>query len=151
MKQRFIPDPNGLSDRFIGADWDEVLASFSPWDGPGPGKPSSNGPVPIPATALTSEAATALSANARGGTPSAVSMTSGGITINLSFDAAAMAAPASFRSGIQQAASILTGALSDKITVNIKIDYSGTGGGAAAGPDNGYYCLLYTSPSPRDS
>ena len=66
-------------------------------------------------------------------------MTSGGITINLLFDAAAMAAPASFRAGIQQAASILTATISDKITVNIKIDYSGTGGGAAAGPDNGLY------------
>ena len=50
-----------------------------------------------------------------------------------------MAAPASFRAGIQQAASILSAAISDKITVNIKIDYSGTGGGAAAGPDNGLY------------
>ena len=66
-------------------------------------------------------------------------MTSGGITINLLFDAAAMAAPASFRAGIQQAASILTSTISDQITVNIKIDYSGTGGGAAAGPDNGLY------------
>jgi 20S proteasome alpha/beta subunit len=66
-------------------------------------------------------------------------MTTGGIIINLLFDAAAMAAPASFRAGIQQAASILTGAISDHITVNIKIDYSGTGGGASAGPDNGLY------------
>src|SRR5439155_292811 len=38
-----------------------------------------------------------------------------------------------------QAASILTGTISDKITVNLKIDYSGTGGGAAAGPDAGLY------------
>ncbi len=66
-------------------------------------------------------------------------MTAGGITINLLFDAAAMAAPASFRAGIQQAASLLTASISDRITVNIKIDYSRTGGGAAAGPDNGLY------------
>src|SRR5437764_1530333 len=66
-------------------------------------------------------------------------MTTGGITINLLFDAAAMAAPASFRAGIQQAASLLTTAISDKITVNIKIDYSGTGAGAAGGPDSGLY------------
>ena len=71
-------------------------------------------------------------------------MSAGGITINLLFDAAAMAAPASFRAGIQQAASLLTAAISDKITVNIKIDYSGTGGGAAAGPDNGKF-QSYTS------
>lgn len=68
-----------------------------------------------------------------------VPVSSGGITINLIFDTAAMAAPASFRSGIQQAVAILAANISDKITVNIKIDYSGTGGGAAAGPDSGYY------------
>ena len=39
----------------------------------------------------------------------------------------------------KQAASLLTAAISDLITVNIKIDYSGTGGGAAAGPDDGLY------------
>ncbi|WP_143275301.1 NF038122 family metalloprotease [Bradyrhizobium canariense] len=65
--------------------------------------------------------------------------TSGGATINLIFDAAAMAAPASFRSGVQQAAAILAANITDKITLNIKVDYSGTGGGAAAGPDSGYY------------
>ena len=86
---------------------------------------------------LTSEAVEA--SGAQSGPTSVVALTSGGITINLLFDAAAMAAPASFRAGIQQAASILTAAISDKITVNIKIDYSGTGGGAAAGPDNGLY------------
>jgi hypothetical protein len=68
-----------------------------------------------------------------------VPVSSGGITINLVFDAAAMAAPTSFRSGIQQAASIIASEISDKITVNIKIDYSGTGGGSAAGPDNGLF------------
>jgi 20S proteasome alpha/beta subunit len=50
-----------------------------------------------------------------------------------------MAAPASFRAGIQQAVSILGASVSDKITVNLNIDYSGTGGSAAAGPDNGLY------------
>ena len=70
---------------------------------------------------------------------SVVAVTSGGITIDLIFDAAAMAAPASFRTGIEQAASLIAAAVSDKITVNINIDYSGTGGGAAAGPDNGLY------------
>ena len=70
---------------------------------------------------------------------SVVAVTSSGFTINLIFDAAAMAAPASFRSGIEQAAAILASTITDKITVNINIDYSGTGGGAAAGPDSGYY------------
>ena len=73
------------------------------------------------------------------GSTSTVVVNSGGITFDLIFDAAAMAAPQSFRTGIEQAASILSASISDQITVNIKIDYSGTGGGAAAGPDTGYY------------
>jgi serralysin len=104
------------------------------------GAPASDtaSPVEIPGTpALTSEAV--ASSSAQSGSVSVVSVAAGGITINLLFDAAAMAAPASFRAGIQQAASLLTAAISDKITVNIKIDYSGVGGGAAAGPDNGLY------------
>ena len=56
-----------------------------------------------------------------------VAVTSGGITFNLTFDAGA---PPSFRSGIQQAASILTAAISDQITVNLTVHYTGTGGGA---------------------
>ncbi|SFI49069.1 NF038122 family metalloprotease [Bradyrhizobium sp. Gha] len=75
-----------------------------------------------------------------GTTPgSVVSVTTGGITINLILDAAAQAAPASFKNGLQQAVAILAANITDKITVNINIDYSGTGGGAAAGPDNGLY------------
>jgi subtilase family serine protease len=70
---------------------------------------------------------------------SVMSVTSGGVTINLILDAAAQAAPASFKNGLQQAVAILAANITDKITVNIKIDYSGTGGGAAAGPDVGYY------------
>jgi serralysin len=73
------------------------------------------------------------------GSTSTVVVNSGGITFDLIFDAVAMAAPQSFRTGIEQAASILSASISDQITVNIKIDYSGTGGGAAAGPDTGYY------------
>lgn len=65
--------------------------------------------------------------------------TGSGFTINLEFDAAAMAAPASFRAGIEEAASILAATITDPITVNLNIDYSGTGGGAAAGPDNGQF------------
>lgn len=83
----------------------------------------------------------ATSAGATGGSTSGsvMSVTSGGITINLVLDAAAQAAPASFKNGLQQAVSILAANITDKITVNINIDYSGTGGGAAAGPDSGYY------------
>ncbi len=46
---------------------------------------------------------------------------------------------AGFRAGIEQAAALLSAAIIDPITVNISIDYSGTGGGAAGGPTGGYY------------
>ena len=138
MKSKFITDPQDPSDGFLNTAGAEVYTNFFPWAGHNGGNPSASTPVEILATpALTSEAV--LSSGAQSGPTSVVAMTSGGITINLLFDAAAMAAPASFRAGIQQAASILTATISDKITVNIKIDYSGTGGGAAAGPDNGLY------------
>ncbi|MDN5006395.1 NF038122 family metalloprotease [Bradyrhizobium sp. GCM10027634] len=70
---------------------------------------------------------------------SATVVTTGGITFDLNFTAAAMAAPASFRAGIVQAATMLANVISDKITVDLKVDYRGTGGGAAAGPDAGLY------------
>jgi serralysin len=137
MKSRFVTDLQDPSDGFLNTAGAELYASFAP-PIPNSWNPPASPPVQIPSTpALTSEAAQALSSQS--GPTSTVSMTTGGITINLLFDAAAMAAPASFRAGIQQAASLLTAVISDKITVNIKIDYSGTGGGAAAGPDNGQY------------
>ena len=86
------------------------------------------------------QAMAAVSGSGTGGTGSVVAETSSsGFTINLIFDAAAMGAPASFRTGIEQAASILSATITNKITVNLNIDYSGTGGGAAAGPDNGEF------------
>jgi Cadherin-like/FG-GAP-like repeat len=111
---------------------DEIFATFSPWASwLSVGNPF----APAPAAGLRTVADG--SAGGQGNPDSTVAVTSGGITINLIFDTAAMAAPASFRAGIQQAVSILAAAISDKITVNIKIDYSGTGGGASAGPDHG--------------
>ena len=146
MKSKFITDPQDPSDGFLNTAGAEVYTSFSPSAGQDGGNPPASTPVEIPSTpALTSEAVAA--SGAQSGPTSTVSMTTGGITINLLFDAAAMAAPASFRAGIQQAASILTAAISDKITVNIKIDYSGTGGGAAAGPDSGLYVSYSTVKS----
>jgi serralysin len=64
------------------------------------------------------------------------------LNIHLEFDAAAMAAPASFRAGIQAAASILNAAISTPITVNIIVQYGENGiasTGAQAGPDNGLF------------
>src|SRR6185437_8115739 len=67
-----------------------------------------------------------------------------GFHINLLYDSAAMAAPQSFRDGVQTAMNLLSSAITDNITVNIKIDYSGTGGGAAAGPDSGQWVSYST-------
>jgi hypothetical protein len=138
MRSRFVIGPHDPSDNFLDPGWAEIDGNFSSAAGLNGWNPSASAPVKILVNALTNEAIQAESAQT-GGTPTVVAATSGGITINLLFDSAAMAAPASFRAGIQQAASILTGAISDKITVNIQIDYSGIGGGAAAGPDNGQY------------
>ena len=132
MSANPISDPLDPSDDFnvVGG---EIFAAFRL------GHPGSVIGNPFAPTAMPSLATVAGSAATQGDPGSFVAVTSGGITINLIFDAAAMAAPASFRAGIQQAASILAAAISDKITVNIKIDYSGTGGGAAAGPDHGQF------------
>src|SRR5437762_7154663 len=137
MRSKFTTDPQDSWDGFLNTAGAEFYASFSN-AAKADKELVASVLVEIPSSpALTSEAAESL--GAQSGPTTAVIMTTGGITINLLFDAAAIAAPASFRAGIQQAASLLTTAISDKITVNIKIDYSGTGGGAAAGPDNGLY------------
>jgi uncharacterized protein YhfF len=124
------PDPSDDDFNVIGG---EIFASFSPWASwLGDGNPFA--PTAIPSLSVGAGGTAPL-----GDPGSFVPVTSGGVTINLIFDAAALAAPASFRAGIQQAVSILAASISDKITVNIKIDYSGTGGGAAAGPDHGLF------------
>jgi hypothetical protein len=125
-------DPSQGEDEDFNALGGEIFATFSPW-----ASWLSVGNPFAPAPTMGLPAAVDGSADGQGNLDSTVAVTSGGITINLIFDTAAMAAPASFRAGIQQAVAILAAAISDKITVNIKIDYSGTGGGAAAGPDHG--------------
>ena len=86
----------------------------------------------------------AISAQASLSGFTSVPITLGGITINLLFNVAAMSAPESFRQGIEQAATLLASAITDRITVNITIDYSGTGGGAMAKPI-GVHPLSYTT------
>jgi hypothetical protein len=138
-----------MSSRFLSNQQDPFSGTFnSAWNDPtfvnfqtsadGLG---GNSPTP-PTPALSNEAIEAEAAQA--GPTSTVVVTSGGITFDLIFDAAATAAPASFRAGIEQAASILAATITNKITVNLEIDYSGTGGGAAAGPDNGQF-VNYTT------
>ncbi len=132
-------DPWDPSDNL----WDSSAAFFlSQFQGPTPVVNPPPTPVVLPAE--TYEAQAAVSSSGAGGPGSVVAETSGGLTINLIFDAAAMAAPASFRAGIEQAAALLSSAISDKITLNLKIDYSGTGGGAAAGPDSGEWVSYST-------
>ena len=60
---------------------------------------------------------------------------SGGMTVHLIFDAAADAAPQTFRDGVEQAARLLSQAIANPITINIKVDYSGTGHNADAKND----------------
>jgi hypothetical protein len=133
MDANSIPDPQDPSDDDFNLIGGEIFANFSPWASwLGDGNPFA--PTAMPS--LVAQDGTAVT---QGDPDSYVGVTSGGITINLIFDAAALAAPASFRTGIQQAVAILAAAISDKITVNLKIHYGGTGGGAAAGPDHGLF------------
>ena len=98
MRSKFITDPQDPSDGFLNTAGAEIYTNFFPWAGNSGGEPPANIPVEILAPpALTSEAV--LSSSAQSGPTSALAMTTGGITIGLSFDAAAMAAPASFRRG----------------------------------------------------
>src|SRR4051794_14508083 len=128
-------DPSQGEDEDFNAVGGEIFATFSPWAS---WLNEGNRFVPL-AMPMLAAADTGSASTTSIDPNSAVAVTSGGITVNLLYDAAAFAAPASFRAGIQQAVSILTAAISDKITVNIKIDYSGTGRGAAAGPDHGLF------------
>src|ERR1700759_5429886 len=102
---------------------------------------------PIDVSDEVREAQAAFTASGDGGPGSVVSVSgpaSAGLTINLIFDAAAMAAPQSFRDGITAAMQQICAVVTDKITINIQIDYSGTGGGAAAGPTGGNYVSYST-------
>jgi serralysin len=155
MKHRFAPDQQDPFGDTFGPAWDDLnfqnflpparqegflptarQEGLLPPTGQEGGGRSPATPV-VPTPALSNEAVEAQGAQT--GPTSTVVVTNGGMTFDLIFDAAATAAPASFRAGIVQAASLLSAAVSNKITVNLQIDYSGTGGGAAAGPDAGQY------------
>src|SRR3974390_3109885 len=143
MRLRFASDPQDPFGGLGSGNSDTSFGSGIPAGLGGKGGNSGNPPPQPIAPVLPDESIQAMAAVAgsgSGGPGSVVAETSSsGFTINLIFDAAAMAAPASFRAGIEQAASILSATITNKITVNINIDFSGTGGGAAAGPDNGQY------------
>src|SRR5690242_9029021 len=110
----------GLYDPFDGTDGsfafnfsgpDPVAGGFGePLFGPAS---SADPPHPVVIPDEAAEAQAAVIASGPGGPGSVVAQTTGGLTINLLFDAAAMAAPASFRAGIEQAAALLSAAISD--------------------------------------
>ena len=89
MSANLIPDPLDPSDDDFNVIGGEIFASFSPWASwLGDGNPFA--PTAIPSLSAEAGGTVAL------GDPSSfVAVTSGGITINLIFDAAALAAPAS--------------------------------------------------------
>src|SRR6266566_1352112 len=143
MKSRFFTDPLDTADSWLNTAWDQVDTHAMPSTANNGGGASALVPVVPPTPTLPSESVEAQSAQS-GPTTVVAETSGGGITINLLFDAAAMAAPASFRAGIEQAAAILSATITNQITVNINIDYSGTGGGAAAGPAGGQYVSYST-------
>ncbi len=100
-------------------------------------------PAAMPSEAPVGSMPAAISAQASLSGFTSVPITLGGITINLLFNVAAMSAPESFRQGIEQAATLLASAITDRITVNITIDYSGTGGGAMAKPIDVHSTVLH--------
>ena len=139
MKNLF-DNGNGLSD-FSDLVVATPAQSSSTVVGGGPPPAPVLGP-PIDITDETREAEASFAASGDGGPGSVVSVggpASAGLTINLIFDAAAMAAPQSFRDGITAAMQQICAVVTDKITINIQIDYSGTGGGASAGPTGGNF------------
>ena len=105
-----------------------------------PPPPVLGAPIDVPEE--FSEAQALVTASGDGGPGSVVTVTgatSAGLTINLVFDAAAMAAPQSFRDGITQAMQMICAVVTDHVTLNLSIDYSGTGRGAFGGPSGGNY------------
>jgi hypothetical protein len=136
-------DPQNPFDNSFGAAGAGPDSGFIPSAGSGSGALGMNGAGQPQILAATGEAASAGVTFT--GTVETVEVSSLGIgvynangfNINLEFDAGAVNT-AGFVSGIEQAALILAQTLTDKITVNIEIDASGTGGGAAAGPLTGY-------------
>src|SRR5690242_12418768 len=78
--------------------------------------PALGAPIDVPQEELQAEALVAASGS--GGPGSVVTVTgpvSAGLTINLVFDAAAMAAPQSFRDGITKAMQMICAVVTDKV------------------------------------
>src|ERR1700676_4120307 len=135
MKYKFITDPQDpFGDPFdpVGTKDNSDSLSSSVQGGGNPFAALAIGTyVAPPASSEAGSSSVATVTNSAGST---VPGSPGVISFNLAFDSGA---PASFQAGIEQAASILSATFYDKITVNLTIHYSGTGGGAFAGPAGG--------------
>ncbi len=132
---------DSFSDFFVAAPSADASGSV----GGTPPPPVLGAPIEVPEE--FGEAQALVAASGDGGPGSVVTVTnatSAGLTINLVFDAAAMAAPQSFRDGITAAMQMICAVVTDHITLNLAIDYSGTGGSAFGGPSGGNY-VSYTT------
>ena len=147
MTARFIHDPQDPFGGLLGLGQGEFfsptdqLPAASPGGAPVIAVPEIVPPEFSPITAPPPEAVESLLIAASATAGATVAVTNGGMTFDLTFD---VGAPASFMAGIEQAASILSATITNNITVNLAIHYTGTGGGASAGPLNGEY-LNYTT------
>src|SRR5271169_1677380 len=132
MRSRFITDPLDPSDGLFNPAGPDDFTNFFPAAGHGESAASVLLPMsPSPGQIVAPPPESSTGANLQNsstGPGSVVAETSGGITFDLIFDAASMAntaAAASFRAGIEQAASILSATFSDPITVTLDINFTG--------------------------
>src|SRR5258708_3276645 len=112
MKSKFITDPLDPADGFSSTAGAGFSANFLTSAGHDGGNPLALAPIEIFYTPFFS--GPGVPAPSPTNPSNVVTITSGGITFNLTYDAAAMAAP-NFRNGIEQAAAMLSATISDKI------------------------------------
>jgi hypothetical protein len=101
-----------------------------------------NTTIPLASPLFSTTTAAAAGIAITQASPASVLETSGNVTFNLEFDAAAMAAPAAFRTQIENAASLLASKISMRnvSTINISVQYNENNippGGADGGPSTG--------------
>src|SRR5690242_3800737 len=138
--KKLYDDSLDFSDFFAPAPAQDLAGSLRGTPSPPPSVLGA--PIDVPQEELEAEAAvTASGTSSVPGSTVAVG-SSAGLTINLIFDNAAMAAPQSFRDGITQAMQMICAVVRDHITLYLQSDYSGTGKGAFGGPSAGN-CVSY--------
>src|ERR1700722_5535491 len=103
MKSKFVPDQQAQSGGSFGPAWDDP--NFENFISPVALDTGSSAPATpiVPTPVLSEEAVQSEAAQSGPTTVVGEAWFEGGNTIKLEFDAGAMAAPASFRAGIEQA------------------------------------------------